>query len=201
MQNTVVVLTFDENETYSAQNRIYGILLGDAVPSDLIGTTDSNFYDHYSQISTVEANWDLHTLGRFDVGANVYSFVAKNTGDALREWLSPPLSSVQLASSYPGMFNGWNHAVPIPAPNVSATHAGRSVLPAIQKLWHAHQAHSYYSTNLEVSDGDRPPVYHDYIRFSYFNGVSDTPSPASLLTDLGWYPLVLFVLVGITLMV
>ena len=59
-------------------------MLGDAVPDKLVGTTDKNWYNHYSEISTVEANWDLHTLGRFDVGANVFDFVGKKTGDHIR---------------------------------------------------------------------------------------------------------------------
>ena len=57
MQNTLVLITFDENETYSIENRVFSILLGDVVPQSLIGTTDSNYYNHYSEISTVEANW------------------------------------------------------------------------------------------------------------------------------------------------
>jgi acid phosphatase len=57
MDNTLVLLTFDENETYSIQNRVFSVLLGDAVPKELVGTTDDNYYNHYSEISTVEANW------------------------------------------------------------------------------------------------------------------------------------------------
>ena len=72
MQNTLVLITFDENETYTIQNRVFSVLLGDSVPKNLIGTKDSSFYDHYSEIATVEANWNLHTLGRWDVGANVF---------------------------------------------------------------------------------------------------------------------------------
>jgi acid phosphatase len=57
LQNTLVLITFDENETYAIQNRVFSILLGDAVPKELVGTTDPNYYNHYSEISTVEANW------------------------------------------------------------------------------------------------------------------------------------------------
>lgn len=52
--NTCVLITFDENETYSIENRVYAILLGDAIPSALRGTHDSTFYTHYSQLSTVQ---------------------------------------------------------------------------------------------------------------------------------------------------
>jgi acid phosphatase len=57
MQNTLVLITFDENETYSIENKVFSVLLGDVVPENLVGTTDSNYYNHYSEISTVEANW------------------------------------------------------------------------------------------------------------------------------------------------
>lgn len=57
MDNTLVLITFDENETYSIENKVFSILLGDAVPESTVGTTDSNYYNHYSEISTVEANW------------------------------------------------------------------------------------------------------------------------------------------------
>jgi acid phosphatase len=36
---------------------VFSVLLGDAVPAELEGTTDDNYYNHYSEISTVEANW------------------------------------------------------------------------------------------------------------------------------------------------
>lgn len=58
MKNTLVIVTFDENETYTIQNRVLAILLGDAVPAELVGTTDSNFYDHYSEIATVVSFFD-----------------------------------------------------------------------------------------------------------------------------------------------
>jgi acid phosphatase len=44
-------------ENYAIQNRVFSVLLGDAVPAELEGTTDDNYYNHYSEISTVEANW------------------------------------------------------------------------------------------------------------------------------------------------
>jgi acid phosphatase len=44
MKNTLVLVTFDENHSYTSQNRVFSILLGGAVPESLHGTTDSNFY-------------------------------------------------------------------------------------------------------------------------------------------------------------
>lgn len=34
-------------ENYAIQNRVFSVLLGDAVPESLEGTTDGNYYNHY----------------------------------------------------------------------------------------------------------------------------------------------------------
>lgn len=158
MKNTLVLITFDENHTYTTQNRVLAILLGDAVPSNLVGTTDSSFYDHYSEIATVEANWDLHTLGRWDVGANVFSLVGSQTGDKIREWKKPAFDTVFLNSSYPGLFNSKNTDVPLPVPNSKLKTNKRTVLPAIEATWDDWKS-SYYGDQVEIPDGQHPPVY------------------------------------------
>jgi acid phosphatase len=61
IDNTLVLITFDENETYTIQNKVFSVLLGDAVPKHLEGTSDDNYYNHYSEIATVEANWYVLT--------------------------------------------------------------------------------------------------------------------------------------------
>jgi len=154
MKNTLVLVTFDENHTYTQQNRIVGILLGDAVPEDLVGTTDSNFYNHYSEIATVQANWGLDTLGRWDVGANVFEFVAKKTGDDVRQWSGKtPLSQMYWNVSYAGKLNNKNQSVPWPVPNVKLEHNGRKVAPIVQSTWGKLEKESAYTTALEVPDG------------------------------------------------
>jgi len=159
MQNTLVLITFDENETYTIQNRVFSILLGDSVPQHLVGTTDSNFYDHYSEISTVEANWDLYTLGRWDVGANVFSNVAAHTGDRLRTWhRQPDLAHRYFNYSYPGIFNSKKWA-PQPVPDCHSNRNGRTTLPAIKAQWIKLQSENYYHGKLEIPDGYNPPVY------------------------------------------
>ena len=65
-ERTLILLTFDENETRRVNNRVWATLLGGAIPDHLRGTTDSTFYTHYSALSTVEANWGLGCLGRHD---------------------------------------------------------------------------------------------------------------------------------------
>lgn len=158
MNNTLVLITFDENHTYTVGNRVLGILLGDAIPQDLVGSTDTNFYNHYSEISTVEANWNLHTLGRWDTGANVFSMLAAKTGEELRTWdaVTGSDASVFLNTSYAGMFNSKKTA-DIPAPKIDAVYAGRSVLPEIIATWEQQGNSTIYNTGVQIPDGMHPP--------------------------------------------
>lgn len=157
MKNTLVLVTFDENHTYGLQNRVAGILLGDAVPQNLVGTTDDTYYNHYSEISTVQANWGLHTLGRWDVGANVFKLVAEKTGDQLRRWSGKvPLNKMFFNQSYAGKLNNKNTSVPWPVPNTKLEYAGRTVLPAVVKAWGSKSDESAYTTALEIPDGQHP---------------------------------------------
>ncbi|KAJ7933410.1 phosphoesterase family-domain-containing protein [Mycena leptocephala] len=63
---TLILLTFDETETYTIQNNVFAVALGGAIPLKLRGTTDDTMYTHYSTLSTVQANWGLKSLGRQD---------------------------------------------------------------------------------------------------------------------------------------
>ncbi|KAF2501761.1 phosphoesterase-domain-containing protein [Lophium mytilinum] len=158
MQNTLVLITFDENHTYTIQNRILGILVGDAVPAHLAGTTDATYYNHYSEIATVEANWGLHTLGRWDVGANVYKFVADKVREQVRPWTgTPAFAEMFFNTSYPGLFNSKNASVPLPVPDTKACYAGRTVLPEIVRTWGSLVKRTVYDTGVEVPDGAHPP--------------------------------------------
>jgi acid phosphatase len=158
MQNTLVLVTFDENGSYPKQNRVFSVLLGDAIPQKLVGTTDANFYNHYSEISTVEANWDLHTLGRYDVGANVFANVAKQTHDEIRSWKgTPAFADTYFNASYPGIFHSTTWA-PQPVPNTELEITGRTVLPLIKKLWGSKQAETVYCGQLEIPTSFDPPT-------------------------------------------
>lgn len=165
MKRTLVLLTFDENHTYTDANRVLAILLGDAVPPELVGTTDDSFYDHYSELSTVEANWGLDTLGRWDVGANVFSFVAKATGDVIAPWDGPTAEAptVFLNESFPGVFSTDTDTAGYPAPNISMVHNGRKVADSIVQAWQGSDAQTYYQDTVEIPDGLRPPVYGDNV--------------------------------------
>ncbi|KAF8181314.1 acid phosphatase [Pholiota molesta] len=156
---TLIVLTFDENGTNSAANRVDTILLGSAVPASLVGTQDATYYNHYSELATVEANWGLHTLGRYDVGANVYSFVATQTGDIISAPTNPTLSKILLNLSYPGPFNTGTSG-PLPIPNTSLVVNGRTVLPAIVSTWGtaALQKCTTYTGSVNVPSNSNAPV-------------------------------------------
>lgn len=123
---TLIQLTFDENESYGIQNRIYTVLLGNAVPESLKGTTDSTFYTHYSHLSSVQNNWDLPSLGRNDANktlANVFEFQAKTTNYSNYAPKPEEIPQFNLTGIYPGAANK-NQWTPILAPNVNATGAG-----------------------------------------------------------------------------
>ncbi|KLO81770.1 acid phosphatase [Fusarium fujikuroi] len=159
MQNTLVLVTWDENETYARQNHILGILLGDAVPEHLVGTSDNSFYNHYSEIATVSANWGLDTLGRWDVGANVFKLVAQKTGDKIRKWKSHKLDSYFWNASYAGPFNTNGGNKEYVAPNLDLEHSfsGRKIFEPIRKEWKKSKNPTYYKDTIEVNDGLNPP--------------------------------------------
>lgn len=155
---TLVLITFDESGSYALPNRVFSVLTGGAVPPSKVGTKDDSFYTHYSQLSTVQANWNLHTLGRFDVGANVFKLVADVTGDTIAE---PPggISTVGLRNSYQGHFS--NNNIPFSPPNINLVQNGRTVLPAIRSAWKSEfeKRGTYYVGSVVPPSGDSPPAY------------------------------------------
>ncbi|KAH0585495.1 hypothetical protein H2248_008733 [Termitomyces sp. 'cryptogamus'] len=153
-KKTLIILTFDENGTDTKPNNVLAILLGSAIPKKLIGTFDNSFYTHYSLIATAEANWNLHTLGRWDVGANVLQFVGEKTGDKIRE---ADIQDVLLNMSYPGIFNS-EHLAKQPIPNTNLVINGRTVLPAIQSQWESQVHCTGYHMQLVPPSAQNPPA-------------------------------------------
>lgn len=133
---TLIHLAYDESEDYSQPNKIASLLLGNAVPEALKGTEDDTYYSHYSVLSSVEHNWGLPNLGRYDVGANMWKFLAdasgyENLGDP------PTLASINCSVSYPGFLNAdpaqWRA---IPQPNLKLVGAGgQGVVNRVVEKW------------------------------------------------------------------
>ncbi|GKT93057.1 phosphate-repressible acid phosphatase [Colletotrichum tofieldiae] len=162
--NTLVYITWQANGQYpTARNHVAGILLGSAVPQNLVGTVDDAYYNHYSELSSVEANWNLHTLGRWDVGANVWRLVGCKTGDTIRAW-SAKIAGDSFANYYwnqsiGGVFSSASNTSHLyVAPNLRIFGGGyRTVLPAIARLWYGSRLPSYYRNIIEVPDALHPP--------------------------------------------
>ncbi|KAJ6032180.1 phosphoesterase-domain-containing protein [Penicillium herquei] len=142
--NTLLLLTFDETETYNVpdadvyldRNRVFSILLGGAVPDDLVGTEDDTVYTHYSTIATISANWELPSLGRWDCGANIIEFVADKVGytnwdvDNYNLYINESLPGPLSESDYSVYRASW----PIPATNETCS-AGYGILQAVKDTY------------------------------------------------------------------
>ncbi|KAK6083553.1 phosphoesterase [Seiridium cupressi] len=155
-ESTVIQLTYDESENYEKPNQIVSLLLGNGIPKGKEGTEDKDFYTHYSVLATVENNWDLPNLGRYDVGANVFKFVADTTGYVNKD--PENAASVDNSISYTGILN--NETTPeteLPPPNLKLTGAGgQPILESIQKAWQAEEfKKSPYDGSGKVFDGDK----------------------------------------------
>ncbi|KIW01880.1 hypothetical protein, variant [Verruconis gallopava] len=133
MNDTLILITFDEVETYTSGNKVYSILLGGAIPTELHGTTDNTFYNHYSTISTVSVNWGLPSLGRWDCEANVFEIVANKTG---YKNVQVDTTHLYFNSSYPGPLSGKLYVPVWPAPLTKASCAsGKGVLSSVVSTW------------------------------------------------------------------
>lgn len=71
MKGTLVVVTFDESVPH-ADNHVYTVLLGDMVNPK---TVESEMFNHYSLLRTVEENFKLGNLGRNDLTASWFRFL------------------------------------------------------------------------------------------------------------------------------
>jgi acid phosphatase len=133
MNKTLLVITFDENETYTIKNNVWTLLLGDVVPPSLRGTTDDTFYTHYSLLSTIQNNWGLYNLGRNDVVANVsnvFQIVANATG--YQNVAVDPNTIPFFNFTANGFFDPADET-PIPAVNETAPGAGgQGILPSLK---------------------------------------------------------------------
>ncbi|EED12134.1 acid phosphatase, putative [Talaromyces stipitatus ATCC 10500] len=134
MEDTLVLLTFDENGNKTHPNKVYSLLVGGAVPDHLKGTTDDTFYTHYSVIASLSANFDLPSLGRWDCGANLLSIVADKTGYINYD---VDTSNFNLNTSYPGPLSNKAFSAAWPVPLTTGTcSGGRSILNTVKQTYH-----------------------------------------------------------------
>jgi acid phosphatase len=132
-KDTLILLTFDENSTYKIGNKIYSILLGGAVPKNLTGKVDNTYYNHYSVIASLSANWGLPSLGRWDCGANLLNLVAEKTGYV--NW-EVDTSNLYLNHSYPGPLSTSSHSPNWPVPLTKGScSAGHGILKAVHQTY------------------------------------------------------------------
>ena len=84
-------------------------------------------------MSTLERNFGLLSLGRYDVGPNIFQLVAKSAGHLSQEKLD--LATVHLNRSYPGYLNS-RSKLPLPTPNVDLVGAGgQGILGTVADSW------------------------------------------------------------------
>jgi acid phosphatase len=146
MNNTLILLTFDESEQYTIQNNVFGILLGGAIPENLKGTVDNTFYTHYSAIASVSANWGLPSLGRWDCGANLFQVVANKTGytnyqvDTTNLFLNNSFPGPLSTNTYSTFSPNW----PVPVTSGQCS-AGNGILDAVVQTYSSHAPTYNYS--------------------------------------------------------
>ncbi|OJJ47680.1 hypothetical protein ASPZODRAFT_1744248 [Penicilliopsis zonata CBS 506.65] len=146
MNNTLVLLTFDEDDTYAKGNRVFSILLGGAVPDSLKGTTDDTFYTHYSIIASLSANWGLPSLGRWDCGANILEIVANETGYVNYD---VDTTNLHLNETYPGplsdsIYSEYSSVWPVPLTNATCS-AGNGILDIVKETYKGREATFNYT--------------------------------------------------------
>ncbi|KAI8825941.1 phosphoesterase family-domain-containing protein [Fimicolochytrium jonesii] len=80
MKNTLVVVTWDERESFFGRNQVATFLLGPVVANTggVSGGQDNTKYTHYSLLRTWEDNWSLGNLGTNDVKAQPFLGLARS---------------------------------------------------------------------------------------------------------------------------
>ncbi|KAL4867614.1 hypothetical protein BDV12DRAFT_171016 [Aspergillus spectabilis] len=146
-KDTLILLTFDENDTYELGNKVFSFLLGDALPTHLLGKEDSTFYTHYSIISSLSANFALPSLGRWDCGANILSFLAEKIGYTN---FDVDTSNLYLNASYPGPIytdeddeSTGDSVWPVPETTGQCS-GGHGILGTVSKIWGGLKPSHYY---------------------------------------------------------
>lgn len=151
MKDTLILLTFDESGNYTNINKVYSFLVGGAVPEEMKGTEDDTFYTHYSVTASISANWGLPSLGRWDCGANLFSFLAKKTGYI--NW-EVDTSNAYLNETHPGPLSSGDSSEYTPEWPVPLTDsetkcsAGHGILDTVKETYKGMKPTYNYTTPL-----------------------------------------------------
>jgi hypothetical protein len=159
---TLILLTYDEAGDDQAPNQVMSLLLGGSIPSSRKGTEDATFYTHYSILSTLQFNWQMPHLGRYDVGANIFQYVQDLGSKVLVANKDPPnMGKVNNAGSYPGPLNSKDadKKLPYPPPNLGLKgSSGLPLLDHVVKLWGIRfKDDTPYDGNGTLYDASFPP--------------------------------------------
>jgi acid phosphatase len=177
MNNSLILLTFDEDETYTVGNKIFSILIGGAIPDNLKGTSDDTFYNHYSTISTVAVNWGLPSLGRWDCEANVFALVANKTN---YNNAKVDTSNLYFNASYPGPLSDALYIPTWPVPNTSAKCAsGKGVLDSVVSTWGKLNATYNYTNVYPYDNGSNNNNGGTPVSGGGINGTATSGAPAA----------------------
>ncbi|KAJ5198539.1 Phosphate-repressible acid phosphatase [Penicillium cinerascens] len=167
-RDTLMLVTFDETDTYDIPNRVYSFLVGGAIPEHLKGTTDDTFYTHYSTIASLSANWGLPSLGRWDCGANLLKLVAEKTGYV--NW-EVDVSNLFINQTYPGPLSDGTYSTykaewPIPATS-GACSAGHGILDTVKRTYFGKEPSHDYSSPVPFDRASGINVGVKYSRTEY----------------------------------
>ncbi|KAA8650134.1 hypothetical protein EYZ11_008775 [Aspergillus tanneri] len=164
-KDTLILLTFDENDTYEIGNKIYSFLVGGAVPENLRGKKDDTFYTHYSIIASLSANWGLPSLGRWDCGANLLSFLADKVN--YTNW-EVDTTHLYLNETYPGPMSTGDYSLytpqwPVPLTQ-GACSAGHGILELVKQTWKGLTATYNYTSPVPYDSASENNVGIKYSR-------------------------------------
>ncbi|KAJ5701199.1 hypothetical protein N7488_008747 [Penicillium malachiteum] len=164
-KDTLILVTFDETDTYADPNRVYSFLVGGAVPEHLKGTTDDTFYTHYSIIASLSANWGLPSLGRWDCGANLLKLVAEKTG--YTNW-EVDTDNLYINETYPGPLSDGDYSTyeplwPVPATSGKCS-AGHGIADIVKTTWKGHEATYNYNSPIPYNSNSGTNVGVKYWR-------------------------------------
>ncbi|KAJ3329248.1 hypothetical protein HDU76_008301 [Blyttiomyces sp. JEL0837] len=95
--NTLFFITFDESASTSP-NQVYAVLVGKGITGK--GQTDSNTYNHYSWLATIEDLFNLGNLGRSDASANLIPINKGGVTVCPSSTTVPPPPTSTTATSY-----------------------------------------------------------------------------------------------------